>query len=458
MTHSALTDYVHATAEHFAIPGAAVGVWANGAAVYACHGVTSIENPLPVDQDTLFQLGSVSKTFTATAMMRLVGEGKVELGAPVRRYVPELRLKDERAAATITVLNLLNHTSGLSWGLTFDSGEGEGALEAYVGRLSELELLAPPGARTSYSQAGFNLAGYLLQHVTGLSFERAIATLVLEPLGLSHSFYMHEEVMTRRFAVAHTPDGSGHLTVARMLRRPRGDNPGGGLAASAVDMLRWARFHLGDGRAESGEPVVPADILHQMRQPTAPLRGSNMGQAIGIGWFLREVDGVATIGHNGSTNGQFADLLLVPDRNFAVIALSNASPGGIPCNQAIVRWALRTFADLEDRDPEPLPYDDLRAREILGAYEDDASQLSITRTSAPGLQLEVRMKPEVRANYRDMPPDYPPFDLGLLPGDTDEYILTSGAFTGQRGFFTRDQGGAVVGVDLAGRLYKRARC
>ena len=117
---------------------------------------------------------------------------------------------------------------------------------------------------------------------------------------------------------------------------------------------------------------------------------------------------------------------------------------------------MRTFAGLVDRDPEPLAYDESRAGEIVGAYEDDASQLTITRTSVPGIQLEVRMKPEVRAAYRDMPPDYEPFDLGLLPGDTDEYILTSGAFSGQRGFFTRDHGGAVVGVDLAGRLYKRA--
>jgi CubicO group peptidase (beta-lactamase class C family) len=82
---------------------------------YACHGVTSVDNPLPVDQDTLYLLGSITKTYTTTAVMRLVAAGRIELDAPVRRYVPELTLADEQAAATVTVMNVLNHTSGLGW-------------------------------------------------------------------------------------------------------------------------------------------------------------------------------------------------------------------------------------------------------------------------------------------------------------------------------------------------------
>ena len=99
-------------------------MWADGREIDACHGVTSVDNPLPVDQDTLFVLGSVTKTYTATALMRLVAESRVELKAPVRRYIPELRLPDEQTAAQVTVLNLLNHTSGLGWDLLIDTGEG----------------------------------------------------------------------------------------------------------------------------------------------------------------------------------------------------------------------------------------------------------------------------------------------------------------------------------------------
>ncbi len=455
MSQETLSDFVEATATKFGIPGVAVGVWADGQEVYACHGVTSIDNPLPVDPQTLFVLGSVTKTYTATALMRLVAEGRVELDAPVGRYIPELRLKDERTVAGITVLHLLNHTAGLDWGLIVDTGEGDDALAAYATKMAELPLIAPPGARTSYSQAGYNLTGRIVEKVTGLTYERAVASLVLEPLGLSHSFFARDDVMTRRFAVGHNLGEDGTLSIARLWRRSRGDNPGGGLASSVADQLRWARFHFGDGRAESGERVLPTEVLRRRQEPTVALRGSSLGDAIGIGWFLRDVDGVRTVGHGGSANGQFAEFLTVPERGFAVVSLSNAGPDGIPCNQAIVRRALQTYLGVTDHDPVPLPFDEARAREVVGAYENDVMTLSIG-TAGAGLRLEVLIRTEIRAAAdTELPPDHAPFDLGLLPGNGDGYILTSGAFNGQRGFFTRDESGAVVGVDLAGRLFSR---
>jgi len=453
---NALSDFVEATATRFGIPGVAVGVWADGQEVLACCGVTSIDNPLPVDRDTLFVLGSVTKTCTATALMRLVACGQVELSAPVRRYVPELRLADERAAAEVSVLNLLNHTSGLGWGILADTGEGDDALAANVARLSALELIAPPGTRASYSQDGYNLAGRIIEKVTGLTYERAVASLVLEPLGMSHSFYAAGDAMTRRFAVGHNPGQHGALSVARLWKHWRGNNPGAGLASSVADQLRWARFQLGDGRAAGGGRVIlPAEVLQRMQEPTVALRGSGLGDAIGIGWFLRDVEGVRTVGHGGSANGQFAELLTVPERDFAVVSLSNAGPDGIPFNQAVVRWALGTYLGVIDRDPEPTPYDAARAQAIIGRYDTDVMALIIANGET-GLAMEVGIKPEVRAaSDSEMPPDYAPAAIGLLPGDTDEYIVTEGGLKGQRGFFTRDERSAVVGVDLAGRFFKR---
>ena len=456
MSQDTLSEFVEATATEFAIPGVAVGVWADGREAYACHGVTSIDNPLPVDPDTLFLLGSLTKTYTATTLMRLAADGRVELDAPVRRYVPELRLKNEHAAAQITVLQLLNHTAGLDFGFIDDFGEGDDALASYVARMAELELIAPPGERTSYSQAGYNLAGRLIEKVTGLTFERAVASLVLEPLGLQHSFFARDDVMTRRFVVGHNRDQDGTLSSARLWRRSRGDNPGGGLASSVADQLGWARFHLGDGRAQGGERLLPAKLLGRMQQPTAALRASTLGDAIGIGWFLRDLDGVGTVGHGGSANGQFAELLTVPERDFAVVALSNAGPDdGLAFNQVVVRRALQTYLGVIDRDPEPLPYDRARAREVVGSYENEVMTLTIG-TDGAGLTLMGGIKPEIRAAAdKELPPDLPPAAMGLLPGDTDEYIITEGGMKGLRGYFTRDHSGAVVGVDLAGRLFNR---
>jgi CubicO group peptidase (beta-lactamase class C family) len=455
MSQDTLAEFVEATAKKFAIPGVAVGVWVNGHAMYACHGVTSVDNPLPVDRDTIFVLGSVTKTFTATALMRLVAQGRVDLDAPVRRYVPELRLADEQTAASITVMNLLNHTAGLGLGSIVETGGGDDALARYVAMLPELELIGLPGARASYSQAGFNLIGRIIEKATGLTYERAVASLLLEPLGLNHSYYLAGDILPHRFAVGHNPDDDGAPTVALLRKRSRGDNPGGGLESSAADLLRWAQFHLGDGRAQSGEQVLPTEMLQRMKEPTVQLRGSSLGDGIGIAWFLRDIDGVRTIGHGGSTNGQFAELLTVPERDFAVVSLSNAGPNGIPFNQAVVRWALEHYLGVVERDPEPIPHDDAWAGEVVGNYDMD-SMLVTVAGDATRLTLEVDIKPEIRAAAEtDLPPGYPPAAIGRLPGDGDEYILTEGGMKGQRGFFTRDEKGAITGVDIAGRLFRR---
>jgi CubicO group peptidase (beta-lactamase class C family) len=455
MSHIMLTDFVETTSKKFNVPGVAVGVWADGKEIYACHGVTSVENPLPIDQDTLFLVASITKTFTATTLMRLIAEGKVELNAPVRRYVPEFRLKDQQAADTITVLNLLNHTSGLDWRVNADTGEGDDALARAVAKMAEMELIALPGTRISYSQAGYDLLGRIIEKVAGQTFEQAVTSLVFEPLGLSHSFFARDDIMIRRFVVGHNPGEKGTLSIARPWRHSRGENPGGGIASSVAGLLSFARFHLGDGRAASGTRVLPTHVLQQMKEPTAKLQASNLGDAIGLSWFLRDVNGVRTVGHGGSANGQFAELLLVPERNFAVVSLSNASPGGIPFNQAVLSFALEHYLGLVDRDPEPIPFDAARAKEIAGTYANAMMTFTIDTVGA-GLRLTLRIRPEIRAAAeKEPPPDPSPCDFGLLPGSSDEYIITSGEFKGQRGFFTRNTSGAIVGVDLGGRSFSR---
>jgi len=457
MKDKQLHDFITMKANEFKIPGVAIGVFTDDREIYACHGVTSIENPLPVDQDTLFIIGSVTKTFTATTLMRLVAEGTVKLDAPVRQYVPELKLADEQSAKTVTVLNLLNHTSGLDWRVDVDSGEGDDALAREVAKLAELKLIAPPGTRASYSQAGFDLLGRIIEKVTGKTYEQAVASLLFEPLELSHSLFSRDDVMTRRFAVGHNRDENGKLSIARPWKHWRSNNPGGGLASSVADQIRWARFHLGDGHSKNGTRVLPAEVLHQMQQQMVTLRGSSLGDAFGICWFLRDVDGVRTIGHGGSANGQFAELLIVPERNFAVVSLSNSDPNGIPFNQAVVRWALKNYLGLVDSDPEPMSFDAIRAQEIFGSYQNDFMTLTI-ETDGAGMRIDIKIRPEIRAGARtELPPDPEPADMGLLPGDKDEYIITNGLYKGQCGLFTRDKSGVITGVDLAGRLFSHVQ-
>ena len=458
MSQQDLQKFVSEAAERFGIPGVAVGVHLDGRDVYACHGVTSVENPLPVNEHTAFALASVSKTFTASAVLSLAAQGRIDLDAPVRRYVPELVLADEAHAAAITVRQLLNHTAGLGVRLVVETGDGDDALAGFVAHLDELELIGAPGGRASYSQGGYNLLGHVVEKVTGQTFEQAVEELLLDPLAMRETTYFADRVMTRRFACGHNADENGRPVVARQWKDTRGNNPGGGITSTVTDQLRWARLHLGDGRAEDGTQVLPAETLRLMQTPSVELRGSTIGDAFGLCWFLRDVDGVRTVGHGGSGNGQFAELLLVPERGFAVSIMANGGPGGVALNLEVMRFALEHFLGVVDRDPEPVPYVPAELAPAAGVYEIDIMTLTIrVDEGAAGATLEVMIKPELRAaSPKELPADYPPFTFGLLPGTGDDYIITEGAMKGQRGFFTRDEDGRIIGVDLAGRLFGRA--
>jgi CubicO group peptidase (beta-lactamase class C family) len=446
-----LSEVVEGLAAKLGVPGVAVGVWADGGEKYAVHGVTSTQNPLSVDEQTLFVLGSVTKSFTATAIMVLVELGKVDLDSPVRRYLPEFTLPDEKAAAEITVLQLLNHTAGLDWRLSIDTGEGDDALAEHVAALAQSTLIAQPGTHASYSQAGFSVAGRLIEKVTGLTYEQALSTLLFKPLELEHSVFAVNDVLLRRFAVGHNLTDDATLAVVRQWKDSRGNNPGGGLAASVSDLLAWGRFHLGEGRG-----VLSADTLARMQRPTVELRGSSLGDAFGICWFLKQVGAVATVGHGGSANGQFADLLLVPERDFAVAVMSNAGPdSGLAFNQAVLTWALEEYLGVVEQAPEPLPYDAARASEVAGRFGNEVMVLTIT-DDGEKLTIACDVRPEIRASSEvELPADLPAALMGLLPGETGEFIIAEGGLANQRGIFTRDQSGTVTAADLAGRTFTR---
>jgi CubicO group peptidase (beta-lactamase class C family) len=449
-----LSQLLGTAARKFNVPGIAVGVFSDGKVTYSSYGVTDINNPTPVDENTLFVIASVTKTFTATAIMRLVANEKIDLDAPVKRYIPEFKLQDQAAAEQITVLNLLNHTSGLEWRLDADTGEGDDALAAFVAKMVDLKQIAPAGTRASYSQAGYDLLGRVVEKVAGKTYEQAVASLLLEPLGLTNSFFALDDIMARRFAIGHNADEKGKLSVAQTLKYSRAENPGGGLASSATDLIHWARFHLGDSSV-NGEGVLPTQMRKDMQKPTVELTGSSLGDAIGIGWFLRDINGVKTVGHSGSGNGQFAELLMVPERNFAVVALCNAGPNGIQFNQAVLQWTLQKYVGLVERALKPLPYDSRRAQEIIGRYENEIQIVTIASTGKK-MTIAAGIKPEVRASSeKELPADYPPANMGLLPGDKDEYIVTAGGMKGQRGFFNRDENGTIKGLDIGGRTFAK---
>jgi CubicO group peptidase (beta-lactamase class C family) len=453
------TDFeskVHELATELEVTGVSAALLRDDDESYAYHGVTSVENPLPVDENTLFQFGSTGKTFTATAIMRLVEDGKVELDAPVKKYVPELTLKVPEVAETVTVLNLLNHSAGWEGDMFDDTGWGDDALARYVQAMAKLDQTNRPGLVVSYNNASLSLAGRIIEKVTGSTYEQAIADLVLGPLGLHNTYFFPNEIMTRRFAVGHNRDEEGKVTVARPWALPRSGNPAGGMSANARDQVAWARFHMGDGRAPDGTRILAEATLKKMQQPTIEMKGSALGDYVGISWLLRDVEGIRLVGHGGTTNGQYSEFVMVPERRLALISMTNSGPNGSELNHQLQRWVLERYLGVVDKDPEPLDMPAEVLEEYVGRYETVAAICEITRDGGR-LLAKAEIKPEAAAILRESGeeiPDQPPVPLGLL-AEKDQYIVPEGPGKGMRGYFARDAAGKVSGVHLGGRLATR---
>lgn len=452
-----LQEFLTAKAAELEVPGATAGVLVDGEEITAFHGVTSVENPLEVDERTLFQFGSTGKTYTATAMMRLVDQGKVDLDAPVRQYVPELKLKDAEALEKVTVLQLFNHTAGWQGDAIKDTGDGDDALAIYVADMADLEQVSPLGSTVSYNNASLSLAGHLIAKVMDTTYEKAIKELLLDPLGMDMTFFTPNDVMSRRFAVGHTRHDDGRITVQRPWAMPRSAAPAGGMSATVGDQLMWARFHLGDGTAKDGTRILPAELVARMQQPTVEMPGSALGDAMGIGWLLKDIDGTRLVNHGGTTNGQYSDFGMVPSRGFAVTCLSNCGPNGSQLNHAVTVWALEHYLGLKEVELVATDRSDEELAEFTGSFETIAAALEVTARDG-ALDAAISYKPEtlkaLRESGEDEPESQPPFRLGLIAG-TDQYVITEGDAKGMRGYFSRDASGRVDGVHLGGRLASR---
>jgi CubicO group peptidase (beta-lactamase class C family) len=444
-----LQETLDALVTEFGVTGVGAGVLIDGQEEHAFAGVTSVENPLPVDAQTVFQFGSTGKTFTATALMVLREQGLLELDAPVRRYVPELQLADEDVAERVTVLQLLNHTAGWEGDGREDGSEGDDALEVFVSRMGRLKQVTPLGSAVSYNNASLSLAGRVIEKVTGQEFQHALQDLVLTPLGLDMTFFNSDgnQLLTRRVAVGHTHTPEEGTKVHRPWSLPRGGSPAGGMSANVGDQLAWARYHLGDGR-----PLLSQESLDLMKQPTADMPGSALGDHVGISWLLSDVEGHRLVAHGGSTMGHLSDFLLVPALNFAFTTMTNSAPNGAQLNHALQTWALQHYCGLTQAEPRPLDSTDEVLAEYVGRFVTIAAICDITAVPSR-LEVKVTYTPESIEAMGEDPGEQPPIVLGLT-GD-DRYVVAEGAAKGMTGYFRRDSSGRVDGIHLGGRLATR---
>lgn len=163
----ALCEKIRPLWPQYKIPGVAMGMYYQGQEHVRGYGVTNVDYPQPVDGGTLFRIGSTTKTFTGTTVMRLVEQGLLDLDAPVRTYLPSLRLADESVAARVRVRQILNHSAGRLGEYYSDFGRGADAITRYVAGMAELPQLTPPGEVFAYNNAAVVLTGHVIERIAG---------------------------------------------------------------------------------------------------------------------------------------------------------------------------------------------------------------------------------------------------------------------------------------------------
>jgi len=228
------------------------------------------------------------------------------------------------------------------------------------------------------------------------------------------------------------------------------------MASNVADQLAWARFHMGDGTAPDGTRLLSAESMRAMQTPTVLCPGSALGDAVGITWMLRDVDGTRVVAHGGDTTGQHSIFEMVPDRRFAITSLTNCGPNGSEFNEEIIRWAFESYLSIEVKDPEPVRLEDDVLAGYAGRYETIASILDLSVVDG-GLLLNATIRPEVLAQLGEEEQDDPPLPLGILPGEGDRYVVTWGPARGMRGYFSRGEDGSIEGMHLGGRYAARSR-
>ena len=436
-----LGTLVETAMEKYHVPGVAVGITHGGEELTAGFGVTSIENPLPVTEHTQFQIGSTTKTITGTIAMRLVEKGRLDLDAPVRTYLPDLHLSDKDVAARITMRHLLTHTSGILGDYFDDPSRGDDALERMVEIVATLPQLTPLGEFWSYCNAGFYLAGRVIEVITGQTYERVVQETILDPIGMDESFFFPEDVMTHSFAVGHNVN-EGETTVARPWALPRVAHPAGGITNSVVDNLKYARFQMGNGTTEDGTQILSAESMRTMQTPALPTSNGNW---MGITWMIQDVGDTRIVGHGGGTNGQVSSFAMVPRQKFAVAVLTNAGEGMIL--QEVRDWALRRYLDLVVPEPLPVQITVEKLSEYAGRYEAAAGTLLLEPEDG-------RLRVEIIPKGGFPLPDSPPFPAVLIEG---EGLLAVGDdVKGPLGEFIRDPEGNITWVRFGGRMHQRA--
>ena len=426
------------------VPGVAIGIRHQGREFAEGFGITSVEHPLPVTADTLFQTGSISKTFTGTMIMMLVEDGKLDLEAPVKTYIKDFKLQDNDVTEKVTVRHLLTHMGGWVGDYFNDFGNGDDALDKMVKDIAKLPQIQPLGTIWSYNNTGFNVASRIIEIVTEKPYEQAAQEMLFDPIGLNMSFFYPSDLLfTHRFVVGHQKV-KGKVQVARPWAIGRAGNGVGGVVSTVRDLLTYARFHMSNGKKN----VISGRSLRAMRvqQADAGPRGG-----MGITWFIRRVGDLSMYAHGGATNGQHAYFFFIPEKAFACAILTNSDDGSI-LNTVIMNYVLELYFNVKPKLPAPILKPARELKEYVGRYQIGTECFDL---KVKGKHLIYHHIPLGGFPRPDTPPGpaLPPMRFSFY--EEDKVIGLDEPYKDALGDFIRDGNGNLQFFRIGGRAHKK---
>jgi CubicO group peptidase (beta-lactamase class C family) len=326
-SYDAVDAYIEQHMRRLNMPGASLAI-VDGDQIAHLRGFgrAGPNGEVPTPQ-TPFPIASLTKSVTTLAVVQLVEAGKLDLDAPVQRYLPWFRLTDSRAAARMTVRHLLNQTSGLPT----SSGEMQladldpspGATERQARALASLVLTRPVGAAFEYSNANYSLLGLIIEAASGVSYGDYVQDHIFTPLEMRHTSTSATIAQQNGLAIGHRYWFTMPI-AAPNLPLPHGSLPAVGLISTAEDLARYLIALLNRGRSGDFQILSGADI-DELQRGAADVRvmGQSMGR-YGMGWFVDKIGPTELVWHSGTLPNFAAYMALLPEHKKGVVLLFNA--------------------------------------------------------------------------------------------------------------------------------------
>lgn len=325
---SILTPYVNEFLEHTDNSAAlAIGITKGDDIVFAkTFGYANIAKKEKADFNTLFHIASVSKPFTAAAVMKLVQQNKLKLNDLVIDYIPEFEMQGT-GYDEITIKHILTHTSGIPRHISSDDWlnplYGPNALEENLKNVKEFELDFIPGSQFNYSNSAFDILGIVISRASGMPFTEYVETHVLKPAGMVDSVYEKPRELPQNWAIPYsysieTQEWTPYPFTGKYA-------PSSGLQTTLLDMCNWGMIHVGKGSFKNNKLLEKTHFNTMV----SPMQETPWGEQIGLGWFLQSYLEHKNIMHQGNDTGFESIMYVYPEDNLSIIVLANRDFSGV---------------------------------------------------------------------------------------------------------------------------------